>query len=407
MTTKGGSLAEHLDLRNMPLATTPGGRAFVLKALHPSDHEIKTTRVPGGNTLSVAVCSDQVQTINIVNANANVEINVIPNPVVPATMTVDDGGSTTNYAVLNAAFGGSLVHDPKADDIKSVVAKWSESVERYRITSQSVTVELIAPSLSDQGTITAAQYHVPPRTANPSKELVQSINVMNITPDVYLYEKPVLNTQLILGTQAYTSRAREGVYMPLKLTTFKWKDANDPFIPYSTNREMGYAIQSNFQVSEASGWPFLWTNATATASSDLAAIPKCCGSNFGFINFRGMAANIAIRIRVRQVIEVACRPSSMYAPLVEVALPPDEMALRMYHEISAKMADGYPASYNDLGKLKNIIMGLGKKLAPYVDPALSLLSGIPGPVGAIASGVKTVLPVAKTVVSAFKKKPLK
>lgn len=397
-TVRGTSLADKLDLKNLPLAATPGGRVFAMKALHPSDHEIKSARVPGGNTMSVSLCNDQVTTIPLANANASVGINLIPSIMIPCTMEITDGAETSYRQFFNAAFGGSVVTNATSTNVDNFMTRLAPNVERYRITSQSVTVELIAPTLSDQGTITAAQYNMPPRTVNASY-FDPAAKVFYTTPDVYLYERPVTISQLVLGTQAYTAKAREGVYLPLKLKQFKWMDLNDSAYQISQNHEFGAASTANFSLSDSTGWPFYVNNSAVTAISGYRAYPKMCGSNFGFISMEGMAANVALRIRVRQTIELTCRPSSTYAPLLEVALPPDETAIKMYFEISARMADAYPASYNDLSKLRSIIAGLAKKVGPYVEPALNFLAGVPGPIGAIAGVAKTAVPVARQAIS--------
>lgn len=400
MTSKGATLAEHLDLKNLPLATTPGGRNFAMKALHPSDHEIKSTRVPGGNCLSVALCSDQVTTIPLASANSQVEINLIPNIIEPCSMVVQDGALLKDYAFFNAAFGGSVVENPSNSDLNAICGSVAKAVEKYRITSQSVTVELIAPSLSDQGTITAAQYNMPPRTESMGTFMQDVTSGFNnkfiVVPDVYLYERPVLSNQMVLGTQAYTAKAREGTYMPLKLTTFKWRNVNDPMIPFSSSRELATRTFEDYSLNDNSGWPFHISRAGITNVQDIYPLPKCCGHNFGFISVEGCAANVALRVRVRQTVEIGCRPSSTFAPLLEVALPPDETCLKMYFEVSSRMADAYPASYNDLGKLKSFIMGIAKKIGPYVEPVLNSLSLVPGPVGAIASGAKAAVPLFRS-----------
>lgn len=407
LTSKGGSLADHLDLKNLPLATTPGGRIFCEKALHPSNHEIKSARVPGGNNLSVALCSDQVTTIPITSAGAEAGFTMTANPIIPLVLELNDGGVISYYQFQNAAFAGSVVKNPNVASLTTVLGNFLDSVEKYRITSQSVTVELIAPSLSDQGTITAAQWRNPPQTIQPSyfydeNRIAPTANANPVNVwlkkncDVYLYEPPVAPASLVLGTQAYTAKAREGVYMPLKLDKFKWKHVNDTMIPISVQKCLNTA--SSVSVPAFGEFPYHVGNSAIGSFEKMIAIPKPCGSVMGQIAFDGMAANVALRVRVRQVVEITCRPSSHYSPLLEVPLPPDDTALKMYFEVSAKMKDAYPASYNDLGKLKAIISKIASAVGPYVEPALSILgkAGL-GPVSMLANAAGAVVPVVKGV----------
>lgn len=396
--TNGVSLADKLRLAELPLATTPGGKNFTMKALHPSEHTIKSARVPGGNKMSVALCCDMVQTIPLSAANDTLKVVVSPNIVVPCSVEVvhqNGSGSFGNF--YNAAFGGSYLVNPTYTDTFAQLNRMIGLISEYRITSQSVTCELIAPSLSDQGTITAAQYDIPPQTVQISWYDTNTGD-FNYHPDLYMYPEQQSGSTLVLGSSAYTAKARDGVYLPLKLTKFKWMNFTDRCIMQSM--PVSFLASNTYTQAHTTALEFpYYENRTSVPSGvALPSVPKCCGNNFGIIDITGTAANVSVRIRVRQVVEITARPSTTYAPLLEVALPPDETAMRMYQEISSKMADGYPASYNDLGKLGDIIRGIGKKVLPFVDPALNLLSNVPGPVGAIASGAKVVKNVAQKII---------
>jgi hypothetical protein len=269
-------------------------------------------------------------------------------------------------------------------------------ISNYRITAASITCELIAPALSDQGTITAAQYTLPPRTVNPSfLDKGQNPNVEETFCDNYIYPEPAAPSAALLGTSAYTAKAREGVYMPLKLSSFKWKDMNDPVILHSAS--LSALSSNNIGIAPATPLTFpYFEDRSGRSLFGLPAHPKLTSDIFAIAHFEGMAANVSIRVRVRQVVEINAPPGTTYAPLLEVALPPDKVALEMYQEISARMADGYPASYNDLGILKNIVTKIGKTLLPHVEPALDIVSKMAIP------GVSTVATVGKKLLSAGK-----
>lgn len=400
------SLADHLDLRNLPLATTPGGTNFAMKALHPSEHTIKSARVPGGNRMSVALCCDMIETIPLADPSLRMEIVQMPSILTPASVHVMNpatGASVFNANFYNAAFAGTYVRNPNAADTQAILNNMKGKIEEFRITSQSITAELIAPALSDQGTVLSAQYTLAPRTTQISDYTSESNRqVYDIAPDVIVYGRPVLPSQSVLGSSAYSSKAREGVYQPLKLTKLKWHSFNDWAVYYGVQDSSllsGDVINTFSTVSQ--DFPYSENRTGVTRFSSL-VVPKFCGHNFGITIFEGMAADVAVRIRVRQVVEITAKPGTTYAPLLEVALPPDPTALRMYSEISARMADGYPASYNDLGKLKDLILGIGKKVLPYVEPALNFVSKLPGPVGTVASVASSVMPQLKSGAQAVK-----
>lgn len=412
------TLADHLDLKNLPLGTTPGGVAFCLKALHPSEHTIKSARIPGGNKMSVALCSDGVYDIPLTNANSRIELALGANPVILGCAAVSHatGGSFTSdgkYDIFNAAFSGGarpcMELNPTPTKITDYTKDFSDKVSEYRITSQSVTAELIAPALSDQGTITACQYN----TAHSDGTLQlldggSSPYYQILSRDWVAVQQPLGPGQAILGTNAYTSKAREGVYMPLKLAKLKWYSAGDLVVPFERSASQMAEDYSSHGSNTPIVFPYYCDRTACTKWSNLDYVPRWCGYNFGLVVFDGLAAGTTVRFRFRQVVEITARPSTPYAPLLENALPPDSTALKMYAEISARMADAYPASYNDLGKLKDFIMKVGRAVQPYVEPALSVISKIPGPLGMIGTGVKAVAPVVtKLITSGSQQAPVK
>lgn len=404
------TLADHLSLKELPLATTPGGKAFCMKALHPSEHTIKSARVPGGNKNSVAIQADMVVTLPMPEDYDDVIVRVTqsPNIAIPAMiefLTSDYAQTPHVYDLLNPAFGGNMQELAPGSTVQDwFFEKIQPYVKEYRITSQSVTVELVAPALADQGTIISAIYNSPSMTSEVTRVLnlgSQGLGI-DVYPDIAIIETPPDDSKLILGTTAYTGKARDGVYQPLKLSSFKWQNANDPCMYFNVNSMTDQSQKRNLTVRDSFRWPFFLDNSGADQSNLAArpALPKMCGCQYGLTYLKGLAKTSSVRVRMRQVVEVTALPSTIYAPLLEPALPPDELAMKMYFEISGRMKDGYPAAYNDLGKLKDIITGIGKTILPAVEP---LLSSIPV-VGPIATAVKAAVPVVKTIKEAVQKR---
>lgn len=406
LSTKGVNLADKLKLSELPLATTPGGKAFTYEALHPSSHEYSTTRVPGGNIKSVALRCEMIQELPIADDGTEVDIHVIPNPLVPACMgTVPPAGASTQpmYAnFYNAAFGGSFTVGPTTAHTGAVMGNFLSTVQNYRITAQCVTAEIIASALTDQGSVVGYQADLPPMTVQPA--IIDPATTVAVRTDVHVHYPPPNISQGLLGTVAYTSKAKDGIYMPLKLTDFEWKTASDRCVAITgtaAGQSSVTCLTENRGCAEPMLWPYFENRTGFTNFGNLVAIPKSCGYNVGIIRFAGLLKGATVRVRVRQVVEINARPGTTFAPLLEMPLPPDEVALRMYQEVSGRMQDGYPASYNDLGRLKNVIMGLAKKVLPYVEPALDLLanSGLPV-VGTGATIAKHVVGAGKLLANA-------
>lgn len=267
----------------------------------------------------------------------------------------------------------------------SVATKFAESVESYRIISQSVTAELIAPALSNQGSVVAGQYINPVQKSYASRTTEASIQ--SVMMPIRWYDQPPPQSYLALGTVAYTGQATQGLYMPLKLTDFSVRHANRS----AFHIESPVSLPAPFIPGPAgtTGYPFY-------GAAGPTPIPVNSGEGIGIVYFNGLSVNASIRIRVRQSLEVFVRPGTPFAPLTEAPLPPDELAVRMYSEISGKLKDAYPASYNDLGKLKEQIVAIAKKVLPYVDPALSIAAAMPGIPGAAASAVRSMLEAVRS-----------
>lgn len=86
--------------------------------------------------------------------------------------------------------------------------------------------------------------------------------------------------------------------------------------------------------------------------------------------------------------EYQAQPGSIFTPLLKSPLPADHQALRVMHAISREMKDAYPASYNDFGKLLNVISSAASGLAPMLGSFAPLASGI----GVGAKLLQSVLP---------------
>jgi hypothetical protein len=67
--------------------------------------------------------------------------------------------------------------------------------------------------------------------------------------------------------------------------------------------------------------------------------------------------------------------------------PYDPLALASYYRINRELKDGYPADFNDLGKLWDVI----KSAATVAGKALSVVPGVPGLIGTAIPGVVGVV----------------
>lgn len=394
------SLAEHLDLRNLPLSTTPAGKNFVIKALHPADSEIKTNRIPGGLMPSVGLCADMVDTIPFPAGATGCYLVQTPNIWVPLSIifTNASGNYVDHYLWTNSGLGGpGVLHAPTTwPAIVNGLINLYGNMSAYRVTAQSVTCDIVAPMTADQGTIVSCQFDSQPRTQSGAV-MGNAPMAYNSCADVWLYGTPPTSNSLLMGTSAYTAKAREGFYQPLRINNWKFHALNDSYVQMHGGTTMDQLYNGSMPVNH-SNWPIYFNN-IAYAPTHV-CLPKPTSSIVGVTWVEGTAGNpnVSLRIRARQVIEFLPVPGGTYAPLSEAPYPPDELALKMVREIGARMKDAYPSSYNSLGKLKDTISKIGGAVLKFADPALDALSMIPG-LGTFAGGLKSAKNLAQGVAS--------
>lgn len=444
VTTKSSvTLADHLDLRNLPLATTPGGRAFAMKSLHPADSEIKTVRGPGGLYPSLGIAFDSIMTIPWPEGATYAVVIQWPNLMVPFNVQFHGPIAAyadatdvilKNYLVINKALDTTAgsVNSELTPILRDHFVDLAHDIDAYRVMSQSVTCEVVAPAVADQGTIVSAQVVDRPRTLNQSylnwtysssvPHDVWSNTVGGFTSDCWIYDDIPDPDNLVMGTTAYSGSARQGFYQPLKIDKFDFVSVDDPMYFYSPDSgaplpavtldraawHLGGAgnynpYYGNYPIATSQGWDH--EDHHKFSSRVEQSILKPSGYAIGYTRIAGTAGypNVSLKFRFRQVSEILPVIGRRFAALAEAPFPPDDLSYRMVREIGARLKDAYPASYNDLSKLKEVIAKLGKGLLKYADPALTLVSTVAPQTAPAVAGVRTVLDGAKLVAAAVKR----
>lgn len=394
------SLADHLDLHNLPMAATAGGKSFAIKALHPAEATIRAVRLPGGNRASTCVTCDMIETIPVADPNLFTTIYSFASPSVPVTYcigTAEGLMDKTFGAFGNSAFGSAHATSPNAAFYDAATALIAAACEQYRVLAQSVTVELVAPALQNQGTIICSQVTEKPQKFHAGSLQSNGYGMLpyDVAPPAVLYDRPPTSAKMLLGTNAYTSTALEGVYAPLKLSKLRFKTSNRPSICYGAINGVSVPTK-HFSLNAVNIQSFPYPGLDYSADISLFQSWSC--PEYTKIVIAGLAAGVALRVRVRQCLEIIPYPGTVYASLVSAPLPPDEISLKMYFEISGKMKDGYPASYNDLGKLRDFVDKAARELLPFVDPALDGLLSISSMIPGAAPFVPLLKPVKNEVV---------
>jgi len=375
-----------------------------MKALHPAEHTIKTTRAPGSILPTVALACDMMETIPWPENYTKCVISQWPHLTHPMTVTFGDIDDTRwkNYVFTNSAVGGPGVLESPTS--WAATSSWASTInskiQGYRVTSQSITCEVIAPSVANQGTIVSGQYEARPATRQlsstyPPDSTSPPFNEFCDAVDVWIYSPGPLESQLLMGTSAYSSHASNGFYQPLKLSKFKFVNVNDTMMYVD---DMG-GNKLTKDVTWAPGMSPVFLRVPTSGSQlsvDSTPLVKPSAYNAGVTFVSGTAGypQVSLRIRFRQVVELIPTLGAIYAPLTEAPLPPDELAFKMVKEIGARMKDAYPASYNDMGKLLGTIKSIGNGILKFADPVLDVVSMIPG-IGTAAGAAKLALSTAR------------
>jgi len=384
------------------LADTPEGQSWVIKALHPADPITDTRGIPDESSSPSVIF--QYNTVARISAPAGsvgtweFDMTVIPDAIVHAVYSSrgrDSGGSNLQdvLGIMNSALrspgNANTTYLERFTNFKD------QGVEAHRLCYMSVTAYQDGPALANQGTVCASQYEVAGRTYAVG-EAGASTNVTAYLPlirfqdsDLALYE----TSQTM--PNAYFSESKYGCYMPLKLgrPSHRWM-TDERLVKHGPNGTWT-------AISGSSSWDGIERPVTATAPPGQAPYPdvvpawfkptdtRCYGDAmfpplndiWGGISCRGLSVDSTYSLFFRVGIECRVQPGTLMAPQQRMSPPFDPKAIQSYFKINRELKDAYPADYNDLGKIWEVIKGAAESVLPLLHPSL-------GPVVNLIKGIK-------------------
>lgn len=371
------------------LGSTEHGSAWALKALHPSDPLVEVHGIPDENaTSSVFLNYQTITRINFPVTASNVwnlNMQLLPSPVQFAWYRADDGAGSFGAftGVLNSQLGST---------IQEAVAAWRGLQVRWRLAYAGATLHFDGPALANQGSVAAAQVPYEPRKfyftgSGLSVGLKASLKVRTPlgTQAAPGLDYPTYATT-VSSPNVYTGEVRDGLYVPLKLsrTHQKWHSRTDEEFWANATDDVGVVIPTSNPSTLDFPFPGADTVKTYGGVISGTAIPPLGSDLVTNVCIKNMSQQAGIVVMFRYGIEIQVAPGSQYSPMQEVAIQQDPLAVETYFAVSRLLKDAYPESYNDLGKLRDVILR-GLKIA------LPLLQAVPGPVGLVASGASTIL----------------
>jgi len=186
---------------------------------------------------------------------------------------------------------------------------------------------------------------------------------------------------------AYVAEAREGAYLVMKLDadSLLYKQSNNTY-QYATTAAGG------FVPTDAALLPATLTQAPISAYVPAACCMRTNGSgyvsgtaghilsssNMGLTIFKGLSSAATITVTTRIGFEATVPSSSALVPNVEKACPYDPVAINAYWAISKELMSAYPASYNFLGALWNVVKNVGKAVLPHLGSIGRVIGDVAG-----------------------------
>jgi hypothetical protein len=386
--------------RGMELGQTDSGRDWCLKALHPSDPLTEVRGIPDRSAVPSAFINYQ-SVFNLSPAAGATgtwafDGTLLPHPVGFMNINKLDSVGSSFHDFMNGQLTGAT-HTTK-------VATFRGLAERWRLAYMAVTIHQDGPALSDQGTIVVAQVPCKPRTTSVSCKTVGNVLQHSVLLESYqTNDIPDYDYSQALPN-AYFNNSRQGAYVPLKLTKTcqQWHGTEDTV--GNTGQNVGdvgglNGIATALETTNGMcSFPFtnLGRAYSATGVDIIGETTvKLCNDVVAHISGRNLSVATSFTFFVRAGFEIQVEPHSVYAPNIKLSPPHDKTALNAYFAIAREMKDAYPADYNDLGKIWDVISGVAKSVAP----ALSMIPGFGMPLSAAVGGAASVGDMIRNAIS--------
>lgn len=412
-------LKELISTMSASLGSTPEGSAWCLKALHPSDAMVTITGVPDESAMSTVMMNYQTVftlTVPAGSGSWDADVQLTPHPVQFARyLTARASGigiSAPSVGVMNSQLSGAT-HSAKFNVLTDLASAW-------RLAYYGCTVELDAPALSNQGAIAVCQKPVKPAVFCPTAYTAATGAGCGRPMHVWNADAWPSFPSIQATPNAYLGLAKEGAYVPLKLsrTSQRWTTTADSIlinddailgggepIDEAANvfigpAALGYLSGTNGPAMFP-GMTLPYARAAPLAIVGQVTTPLL-NEYVADICLKGLAEAAQVRFFFRVGIEMLVPPLSSLSSQLRVSPAFDPKAFEAYFHVSRQLKDGYPAEFNSLDKLWNVI----ESAASTVGPALSMIPVYGKFLGPIAEGAAALARYAKAPSGGGKQKQL-
>lgn len=404
-TVNAAGLTADLEKRLAPFGVEPAAAAWLLKALHPAS----PTTSPGipdssyvhsvrpdfrSQTIIGAPTALATPTWDLLLWRAGGDVTPLRWCAAPGgsnfQSTVPIAGAVSGHVPMQAvewAADGTLndIAPGSANTLPYGKTVASDGVYCWRTQYASLTAYLTASALNDQGTVFATQQ---------DREIIRDYGTLSFNTSVVSPTGADLlvsaantsvpfdeNEMLLMDPKAYTAPARDGVYIPIRLS--------GPAQPFAVpaRRQLGLIRHDGAPPGVygqlVGGSAFVPAHAIqvdlANRMQDYSGvfpifnITSEQAYNFSYDNvhqsvviFRGLAPAASVTLKLYTGLEQQPGIESVTRQFARVPNMYSPRAMEAYYRLVHEMPTCYPASFNSLGTILSAISGVASRLWPVV-----------------------------------------
>lgn len=385
------------------LGVTPGGAAWVIKALDP----VRTApcRMPDATQVSALTPEYRSSLVigppgNVGSSNWDCCIVLPPSDTIGAMYATNIAG--INFSDTVAYYNDVLPNASPVAALSSVLAGAGLSTitggtmgiqnfrpifspelpSMWRTTARSATVYATGADLINQGTVYAGQYSrcSVPTGGQASPAPSGGGQMVGVTEVVDLPLREQDMSIITPGNTYYTASAKEGVYTVHRLTgpaqTFtalrgleRWRGSDGSQMFYNTTDPTNYTSQTSsvarFRNDSFNGLSPNFPPGSLGYYST--AFDQNC--SWGVIIFRGLHPQMTLTLKTYTCLELV---PSVNAPSRQFVTPPikfEPTAMSAYYALSTEMPSAMPARYNFLGAILPALAAVASRILPVLAPA--------------------------------------
>lgn len=404
-----------ISTRYPKLGNTIPGASWALKALHPAAKISAELRgIPDADSFPCVVMEyEQVMNVGPVNAVGDAwscDLYSIPHPVQPLCFSQRQGALTRHGGLVN----GTLVAG--AVTYGDYHARFATLCHSYRMLYHSVTVDLDASGLNNNGSIVASQFPI-------------ARQVMNITGSpggagpVYTFchlananwAQNFPGSTISQLPSTFTGLAQDGCYMPLKLDPHSpWVNTFEQDINTSATQAGAVSVTPaelrfhEVPVAPVTGQAFPYWSGPSQDPANIPIVSAWTDSegiaewaiggdttvplqqvNMGLMHFYNLNPQARLTCTVRWGVEMRVPPLSTLAPALQPSCMVDELALVAYSDLAASLPWAYPSSYNAEDGLIGMLKSAWNTMKPMLGMGLTM---VPHPAAKMAGAALSSLP---------------